>query len=349
MSDPESSVFDELREQETNDELRESLRRSHQKLERAKASKAEMLEVLYEAARDAANALTIPPVRFAPKPEARTKHDETAIVILTDWQFGKLTPEYSSPVAIRRLHEYADKVVSIIGDVNRHHPVTDARVYLLGDLVEGELIFPGQAHRIDASLYRQVFDGAQLLVEIVRKIATAVPSLKVRGVVGNHGDLGGRSRKEYHPETNADAFLMNTARLLLPDVDFKEPLMEGERAWFEIDEVRGKNWFLAHGNQVKGSSFGVPWYGFKNKALGWHALASSAWDVTGGFQYLATGHWHQLVRQNLNGIEHFGGGSPESANTFAQEWLASGGQQGSQYLVFQNDLGLTSEWPIRLR
>ena len=135
---------------------------------------------------------------------------------------------------------------------------------------------------------------------------------------------------------------------LLPGVDFQEPFVSGERAWFVIDEVKGRNWFLAHGNQVKGSSFGVPWYGFKNKALGWHALATMAWNQASGFQYLATGHWHQLVRQNISGIEHFGAGSPESANTYAQEWLASGGQLGSQYLVFQNERGLTSEWPIRL-
>ena len=78
-----------------------------------------------------------------------------------------------------------------------------------------------------------------------------------------------------------------------------------------------------------------------NKALGWHS-------TLGPFDYLASGHWHQALHQDINGIEHFGAGSPESANTYAQEWLAGGGQQGTQWLIFQNERGITSEWKVRL-
>jgi hypothetical protein len=337
--------LDEIRALASSDETTEALRRALRKLDKANATKAELVAAVYQAAKDAAAAMTIPRVTYRPAKARVGKADdskaETAICLLADWQFGKVTPEYDSEVARARVLAYADKVVDIIGHVRRHHPVDEARVYLLGDLVEGELIFPGQAHRIDASLYRQVFDGAELLAAVVRRIASAVPVVKVRGVIGNHGDIGGRSRREMHPETNADAMLMNIARLHLPGVDFPEPLVKGERAWHIVDEVKGRKWMLVHGNQIKGSSFGVPWYGFKNKALGWHS-------TLGPFHYLASGHWHQQIRHDINGIQHFGAGSPESANTYAQEWLAGGGQQGSQYLIFQNERGLTSEWPIRL-
>jgi hypothetical protein len=337
--------LDEIRALASSDETTEALRRALRKLDKANATKAELVAAVYQAAKDAASAMRIPPVKMPKDPNGKFRGTqapaETAICLLADWQFGKVTPEYDSEVARARVLAYADKVVDIIGHVRRHHPVDEARIYLLGDLVEGELIFPGQAHRIDASLYRQVFDGAELLAEVIRRIAFAVPSIAVRGVIGNHGDIGGRSRREMHPETNADAMLMNIARLHLPGVDFPEPLVKGERAWHIVDEVKGRKWMLVHGNQIKGSSFGVPWYGFKNKALGWHS-------TLGPFHYLASGHWHQQIRHDINGIQHFGAGSPESANTYAQEWLAGGGQQGSQYLIFQNERGLTSEWPIRL-
>jgi predicted phosphodiesterase len=337
--------LDEIRALAAEDEKSAALRRALRALDKANATKAELVAAVYQAAKDAASAMRIPPVTYRSAKARVGKADdskaETAICLLADWQFGKVTPEYDSEVARARVLAYADKVVDIIGHVRRHHPVDEARVYLLGDLVEGELIFPGQAHRIDASLYRQVFDGAELLAQVVRRIASAVPSVKVRGVIGNHGDIGGRSRREMHPETNADAMLMNIARLHLPGVDFPEPIVKGERAWHIVDEVKGRRWMLVHGNQIKGSSFGVPWYGFKNKALGWHS-------TLGPFDYLASGHWHQQIRHDINGIQHFGAGSPESANTYAQEWLAGGGQRGSQYLIFQNERGLTSEWPIRL-
>ena len=245
---------------EADDDTKEALRRALIRLDKAKATKEELTAAVYQAAKDAAAAMTVPPVKFhrSGKEARNSKYPETAICLLADWQFGKRTPEYDSEVAKTRILAYADKVVDIIGHVRRHHPVTDARVYLLGDLVEGELIFPGQAHRIDASLYSQVFQGAELLAAVVRRIASAVPSIAVRGVIGNHGDIGGRSRREMHPETNADAMLMNIARLHLPGVDFPEPLVKGERAWHILDEVKGRRWMLVHVNQIKGSSYGVP-------------------------------------------------------------------------------------------
>jgi hypothetical protein len=39
-------------------------------------------------------------------------------------------------------------------------------------------------------------------------------------------------------------------------------------------------------------------------------------------------------------------GSTESANTFAQEWLASGGQRPSQWLLFAGDDGVTAEYCV---
>lgn len=324
---------------ERPDDAKAALRKALRDLDDERRKKAELVEAVYRAARDAAASMEIPPI---PKPtkDRRRAAPEAAILLLADWQFGKRTPEYDSDMARARLEKFTDKALRFIEYQRSHHPVDEARIYLLGDLVEGELLFPGQAHRIDASLYRQVFDGAEILANLVRRVAATVP-VKVRGVVGNHGDIGGRSRREMHPETNADAMLMNIARLHLPDTDFPEPIVHGERAWHVIDEVKGKRWFLVHGNQIRGASYGIPWYGFKNKALGWHS-------TFGPFDFLATGHWHQRVRQDINGIEHVGAGSPESANTYAQEWLAGGGQQGSQYLVFQNEDGLTSEHPIRL-
>jgi hypothetical protein len=162
------------------------------------------------------------------------------------------------------------------------------------------------------------------------------------GVIGNHGALGGPIRKSYHPETNADAMLYNVARMLLrdePRVEWPETRVAGERAWYAVEEVLGKRWFLAHMDQVKSASFGIPWYGFNKRLLGW------ATSVT-PFDYAVGGHWHQSVRFTVNAITYFGAGSTESANTFAQEFLASGGQRPSQQLLFQGDDGVTADYQV---
>ncbi len=311
------------------------------KLEKAKVSKAELVEAVYQAAKDAASAMTVPPVP-EPRADRRRASPEVAICLLADWQAGKVTPEYTSEVAAQRVERYAEKAVKLIELQRSHHPVNEARIYLLGDLLEGEEIFPGQSHRIDASLYVQLFSTATLLASVVRRIAAVVPKTIVVGAIGNHGALGGPIRKAYHPETNADAMLYNIARLQLKDeprVEWAETHVAGERAWYATDEVLGKRWFLFHGDQVKSASFGIPWYGFNKRLLGWATSVAP-------FEYSASGHWHVPVRMNVNGITHWGAGSTESANTFAQEWLASGGQRPSQWLLFQGQDGVTAEYCV---
>jgi len=336
-----SDALDEMRALVSEDATKSALRTALRQLDEARTDKADLVAAVYAAAKDAAATLTIPPVPKVPKDKG--KDPEVAICLLADWQLGKTTPTYSSDIAAERLRAYAAKAVKLIGLQRAHHPVREARIYLLGDLVEGEEIFPGQSHRIDASLYVQLFHGAGLLAELVRTIASAVETVRVVGVIGNHGAIGGPIRRSYHPETNVDAMLYNIARGMVnaQGVEWAESLTSGERHWYATDDVLGKKWFLFHGDQVRSASFGIPWYGFAKRLLGW-ATSVAAYD------YAASGHWHVPVREQVNAITHWGAGSPESGNTFAQEHLASGGQVPSQWLIFQGAHGPTAEYLIRL-
>ena len=335
------SLIDDARGEVEAAELRAALTRTLRELDKARASREELVEAVYRAARDAAAATVIPPI---PKPRTERKGKaEVAICLLADWQWGKVTPDYSSDVAAERVARYGEKVAKLVELQRSHHPVNEARIYLLGDLLEGEEIFPGQAHRIDASLYVQLFSAAEALAALVRRIAAVVPKVRVLGTIGNHGAIGGPIRRSYHPETNADAMLLNVARMLVKDprIEWPETLVAGERAWYATDDVLGKRWFLFHGDQVKSASFGIPWYGFAKRLLGW------ATSVT-PFDYAASGHWHVPVREQVNAITHWGAGSTESSNTFAQEFLASGGQRPSQWLLFQGPEGVTAEYVVYL-
>jgi hypothetical protein len=340
MSD---DILADLKAEAETADLRQALTTALRQLARAKAKTEDLVDAVYRAARDAASAMTIEPVK-PPKPDKRPGKPEVAICILADWQWGKVTPAYNSEVAAERVARYAQKAVQLIDLQRSHHPVREARIYLLGDLLEGEEIFPGQAHRIDASLYSQVFKAAEALAALVRTIAATVDKVTVKGAIGNHGAMGGPIRRSYNPETNFDAMLYNIARMLVgadPRIEWPETFVAGERAWYATDDVLGKRWFLFHGDQVKSASFGIPWYGFNKRLLGWATSVEP-------FDYSASGHWHVPVRMQVNAITHWGAGSTESANTFAQEFLASGGQRPSQWLLFQGERGVTSEWCVYL-
>lgn len=337
-------MFMSLEQAMADEPVRDALNRALRQLSEAKAKKADLIAAVYRAASDAAHSMVIPPV---PRPiftKRKGDSPEVAICLLADWQWGKVTPSYNSDIAAERVARYAEKVVKLIELQRSHHPVNEARIYLLGDLLEGELIFAGQEHRIDASLYTQVFKSAEALAGVVRTIAASVPRVVVKGAIGNHGALGGPVRRSYSPETNADAMLYNIARMLVakePRIEWEETFTAGERAWYFTDDVLGKRWFGYHGDQVKSASFGIPFYGYQKRLLGW---ATSVTD----FQYAVSGHWHQAARLQFNAITHWTSGSTESGNTYAHEYLASGGQEPSQWLVFQGEHGITSEHLVRL-
>lgn len=329
--------------------LRASLRTVLQRLERAKVSKEELVAAVYEAAKDACSGLEIPAV---PKPQKdkRQETGEVAIAVLSDWQLAKRTPTYNSDVCAQRIEQYADKVALLTRMQRQDHPVREVRVYLVGDLVEGEMIFPGQSHLIDASLYSQVLEsGPRILAGFLRRMASEFETVRVVGVIGNHGALGGRARKEYHPESNADAMLYEVARLVLKAeedagrISWAPNVLRGERRWYAVDRVGDKGFLLFHGDQVKGGFAGFPWYGFAKKVQGWRMGA-----VPQAFDYAIAGHFHTPTRMTIAGVTLWVNGSTESTNTYAAENLAAQGTP-SQWLLFAHPRqGVSAEYQVHL-
>lgn len=325
-------------------ELRESNGRLSRQLQSEKIRTEELVKAVYQAAKDAASGLRLEVVKPPVKRDPRKKVPETAIALLADWQLAKLTASYSSKVCESRIKSYAEKVIELTEIQRADHPVKELRVYLLGDLVEGELIFPGQAHLIDASLYRQVMvDGPRILGGFLRSMLTAFEKVSVVSVIGNHGSLGGKARRDYHPESNADAMMYEATRLILekePRLSWDGNVAPRERKWYAIDVVGSKRFFLFHGDQVKGGAFGFPWYGFDRKIKGWERIYN--------FDYAVSGHFHTPVRTIYGGVTHWGSGSTESDNTYAAERLAAQGSP-SQWLLFCHpERGVTAEYEVHL-
>ena len=365
-------------------DLRQQLKIAQRRADKRESRDYEYAQAVYDAAKQAASLLTIPPVK-APKKDTRKKHAEVAVLGTSDWQLAKVTPTYATEVTERRIAELGEKVV-LLTDIQRaDHPVKEVHVNFLGDEVEGELIFPGQQHLIDASLYEQVcVSGPRITVNLLRYLAANFEIVRVRHADGNHGALGGRARKDYHPESNADSMMLRIAQMLTEDEpriiwDTQKP--QGERHWYDIDQVFDHRILLFHGNQIKGGALGFPWYGFGKKLQGWYTgldlpdavkgdfetrftdlskqgmdendFAGAAFDlalqlVSGGpFRYAMGGHFHTPVRFYQNGITYWGNGSTESSNTYALESLAAAGEPCQQLLFFHPD-GVSSEHLVRL-
>ena len=297
-------------------------------LAESKAKTAQLVDAVYRAARDAASTLVIPPVP-KPRPDPRRRDAEIAVAIASDWQLAKVTKSYNSKVCEERIERYAEKVLKLTDIQRADHPVREARLWCLGDLIEGSDIFPGQPYLIDASLYRQVVvDGPRILGNLIRRLLSSFDRLTVTAVPGNHGRIGRKG--DHDGETNADRMLYRITQQLFttePRVTWNIPEGKGERGWYAVDVIGKYSCLLIHGDQFR-TTAGMPWYSLQKKIGGWK-MGALPFD----FSEVAFGHYHQPTRVTLNTVTARCSGSTESHNDFAAEQLAAVGRP-SQWLLF---------------
>lgn len=325
-------------------ELRRANSNLSRQLEKNKVNKQELVEAVYRASHDAALGLQITPV---PKPtKAKKVHGaEIAIPVLGDWQLGKVTPTYSSEECEKRIDKYADKVMELTDIQRSNHPVTEAHVFVVGDLIEGVTIFPGQQWLVDSGLYRQItVDGPRIMCNFLRKMLSYFEKVHVVAVIGNHGRLGRRG--DVDPESNGDRMLYRIVQQLMAGesrLTWEIPDGMGERNWYAIDSIGEKNYLLFHGDQVRGGFGGVPFYGFFKAINGWAAGA-----IPDNFDYAVCGHWHQTAKLPYNQRQLWINGSPESYNTFAQEQLKAMSNPSQLLLFAHPKRGVTCSYDVWL-
>jgi hypothetical protein len=322
--------------------LRKENRRLHNLYMKHKHNSQEQVDAIYSAAYDALSTMEIAPVR-PPKIARSSNTEEVANPVVADWQIGKKTASYNSDVCAERIDLFGEKIQKITEIQRSDHPVRRANVYALGDMVEGEDIFPGQTFEIDASLYRQVVSGVEILSDFLRRMLSTFETVHFAGVIGNHGLLSSRNRGNYNPETNMDRLLYKFVSMLFADeprISFNIPDGPGESNFYTVDYIGQYGTLLMHGDQLGQPTSAHSYY---KKVLGWKDTG-----VPERFDDVFIGHWHQNTKLTLGTTVLRIAGTPESDNTYAQERLGVMGRP-SQHLQFVHpEKGVTCEYDIYL-
>lgn len=312
-----------------------------------KHKRADYIAAVHEAVEGAMARIEIAPVPGAVKVfRGGVETPEVAVALLSDIQCGKITPDYNSVVARERVMDYAAKIVKIANVQRADHPVNHIVVPLLGDLVEGCDIFPGQQWLLDSTLYRQIFETTPtILVDFLRHLLANFDTVTVEAVQGNHGRIGRKG--VFGPEDNADRMVYKLVSMLMrdePRITFNLADPAGERAWYKIMHIGNYSALLIHGDQIRGS-MGYPWYGLGKKVHSW--ASGGLGDDT--FQDVMLGHYHQIAMVPLNKRVAWANGSTESTNTFASEMLAAQSDPGQWLLFVEPEAGVvTGSYAVRL-
>jgi hypothetical protein len=184
-------------------------------------------------------------------------------------------------------------------------------IALLGDIVEGENIYPAQEHFLDQvnpDLLKQVFPyleglkeassvhvllqaylAAQFIFkEIIEPVAKAGFKVRLASVIGNHGRIN-----RHHPQTNGDAICYLLLKEMCTSLKSVDTEFLGSDTFCALP-VFDKKVLLYHGHGIP-IYHTLPFYGIHRRALGWQA--TKYW---GELSLICIGHFHQCAYFNTS-------------------------------------------------
>ena len=125
-----------------------------------------------------------------------------------------------------------------------------------------------------------------------------------------------------------------------PRITFNIPDGKGERHWYAVDTIGSYNALLIHGDQMPAPG---QYYGYYKKAMGWKDGA-----IPEPFEDIFMGHYHQQFKMTIGRSTLRISGSPESYNTYAQEYFSSMSRPCQHLMFVHPENGITCEYSIWL-
>lgn len=317
------SLADDIGAQAEIAELRSALRQAQQREARAKKRSDDLVQAVYQAARDAARAVPNPRTLTPPKDKRKGKA-EVALVHATDWQLGKKTVSFGVSTLSARMEQFTEKIFELTQIQRAHHPVKECVLLFGGDMVEGVSIFPGQVYEIEAHLFDQLFEATRIMETMVRSLAGFFDKVHVVCEFGNHGRLGRKGDMPAGDNIDRMAYRIASERTAsLKNVTWQ---MSGD--WYQIVTIGNYKALLVHGDEINSFGGNTPAFGILRKVNAWST------GVVEDFQDCYMGHWHTPMSLTMaNAGRIFVTGSPESHNEYARAFIAAVGQP-SQRLHF---------------
>lgn len=355
---PKEGRFDFLDSYDTPEEkireLKRQLNEANNRARRHTTSQAFLEEAMKQALEGVEFDVTMPkPPAAQPK-----KLQESAILHLSDIHFGKRTPKYNFEVAKAHVKQIQDKTVQVVRARRSFADVSEIHVLLGGDMIEGQDIFPGQAHELDEDLFQQACaQGPETIAKMLLVLLGEFQKVHIAAVPGNHGRIGGK-RQGNDPRVNFDTIFAQNVMMLTENMLLRDPKNGAPRLkditwdlphqriedWWALTRVRGYGCLLIHGHQIKGSSYGgIPWYRASSNAKSYVDIVEGQ-----GWDYLFMGHYHTMCKFDLNHRKVIVNGSTEMMNLHARSDLAVTGRPAQRLMFVDADHGLKAEEELLL-
>jgi len=311
------SLRDDINAEQRIADLEATLVRVQRQVKTAQARSADLVQAVYQGARDAsAIAGTAKPVK-PPKARASKGSAEVALLHLTDTHIGAVTASFDSVVAEQRVITTIAKTIHLADIQRKDHDVDHCVVILGGDLIEQTGQFPHQAWAVDASTFEQLFDAARIIEAAILTLLEHFATVEVYLTPGNHGRVGrgkGRQSLDYESDTNWDRIV---GRIIGERLDAQDRLSWHPcESWYSIVEVGAYRALAHHGDTIRSFGGSTPSYGIVKKHQSWVTFMQ--------FHDAYLGHFHTPMQLPMaNGGRIFVTPSLVSDSAFAKEFVAA--------------------------
>ena len=208
------------------------------------------------------------------------------LFFVSDFHFGRRTAGWDTKTASRTLSTITKKLYNII----QTYKPNNLYAIFLGDIIDGEAVYPEQAYELELTGFEQVYEGAYVFLNNFLIPLASVCNLTIDGVPGNHAYL-----RVAHKKTNLDAFFYATVEQGLRERRVKVPSRFFARGLNDSLEVKlsacGKfNVLIGHGHFLR-SIDGIPASSAQRRVLSW---ISTYGAMNASIDLAAFGHFHRF-------------------------------------------------------
>lgn len=273
-------------------EKAKAMQRHSTRLSKQVAKERARTEIIVEELSDVIAAMEPPSVDVPYiKPTVKGK-SEVAKLMISDVHVGKLVDpsetgglgHYNMDVFAERLENLKRSVTDILSIHSKAYTIEKLVIDWLGDIVDGESIYRGQPHHLDADLTQQILTAANEFSGFVGYLSQLVPEVECVAVYGNHGRVGRKGESKGHVNFDYLLYHFMAERLAnYENVSWKIP-----KAWFTIEDTLGHGFLIQHGDAIR-SWNGIPWYGLQRAN---NKLTKVFTSQGKRFRYMEVGHMH---------------------------------------------------------
>jgi hypothetical protein len=271
--------------------------------------------------------------------------------------------DFDSAMSRARIAFLIDKGLMITKEI-LGHPVDEAIVNILGDLVTGvihdELTANAEMLIVDA-----VLDISITLSLAILELAREFKVVRVNGVSGNHGRFNKKMHSKEDAINNWDYIIYQFISIMLADQP--NVICNFPRSFWCLTEINKFSSLLMHGQFIK-SWATIPYYGIFRTAtnltdlininLRRKMLDKQGVDIVEivnikdpsllDFRYIEMGHFHSAAILNKSSVEILMNGSVIGNGEYNIFNMANGQDPKQWLLIAHPEEGYTGRYPINL-